>query len=296
MAALDAILDPREDYLNAEFVDETTLWEALKIMFAPGYSEPAIKEGKLIPIRTVAGTDYSHLYTPDSMLDGVTIDDRHYDGQENDGIDVEYLDEDSGEMEVVECRMPSDSGRRVRVVQSIGITNRTRAWRYGMRLRREEYYKPSNFTFTTEMDGLNSEYGDPVALASEIWGGQTGAVIAESGNTITLDFTPELSAASPFPQYFAAFKKPNGRFSGLYSISFGSPLNFITITDSPGIDFAPTVTANPGDNTLVAIGTSDQWAKRAIIRRITPQSEDQVQVLCSEYVAEVLADDDNSPP
>lgn len=287
----------RGDYFDGEFVDETTLWEALKVLFAPGYTEPAMKEGKLTPIRVVNGTNYNHLYTPDIMLnDGLIITDSHYDATDPDGVDVEYLDEDSGEVEVVECRLSGDAGLRPKRIQAIGITNRTRAWRYGMIDRRRMFYKPANYSFTTEMDGLNSEYGDAIGIASDIFTSQTGAVIGHSGNVLTLDFVPEFSSSSPAPIYYAALRNPEGEFSGLFTIVGGSPNNTITITSSPGIDFTPLIGGSPeGDNTLITIGTSDEWGVRAIVRNITPQGEDTVEILAEEYVSNIWSDIDGAP-
>jgi hypothetical protein len=301
MSAMDTLLESRGDEFNAEFVDESTLWEALKIIFSPGYAEPAMKEGKLLPIRTTTGADYRHLYTPDFMTgDGLLIEHNFYEGQEPDGVDVEYLDVDSGEMEIVECRLSGDSGLRPKRIQSNGITNRTRAWRIGMRERRRLFYRPAQYTFSVEMDGLNSEYGDPIGIASDIFSSQTGTVTAATGNNLTLDFTPVFdTTTSPNPVYFAAFKKPTGEMSGLYTVVLGSPNNIITIIDSPGIDFTPVTDASPdsdGENTLVTLGTSDEWGVRAILKKITPSGDDRVDMLAEEYVADVYADDDNSPP
>lgn len=298
LSSLDATLESRGDCFNGEFADETTLWEALKIILAPGYSEPAMKEGKLIPIRTSSGSNYDHLYTQDIMLDrGLTISDTHYDSSEPDGIDVEYLDEDSGEMEIVECRLSGDAGNRVKRIQAVGITNRTRAWRYGMRERRRLFYKPANYSFVTEMDSLNSSYGDAIGIACDIFSSQNGSVTSYSGNTLTLDFTPTFdTTASPAPTYFAALRNRDGEMSGLFTVTQGSPANTITIIDSPGLDFTPIVNGSPaGDNTMISIGTASEWGVRAIVRKITPQGEDSFEVLAEEYVSNVFDDDDNAP-
>jgi hypothetical protein len=301
MSSLDTTLQARQDYFDGEFAEETTIWEALKAVFLPGFTEPAMKEGKLSPVRTIAGSDYSHLYTHDIMKDeGLVIVDEHYDGQDPDGVDVEYLDEDTFQMETVECRLSGDSGARPKKLQLIGVVNRTRAWRIGMRERRRIFYKPANYQFRTEMDGLVSEYGDAIAVSADVFGSQTGSVTAVSGDNITLDFIPEFdTTTSPNPTYYAAFKEQGGEYSGLFQISMGSPNNVITIIDSPGLDFTPVTDSSPdsdGENTLVTIGTSDQWGKRAIIRNVEPQGDEEVNISAEEYVADMYSDDDNSPP
>ena len=169
-----------------------------------------------------------------------------------------------------------------------------------MRQRREIYEKPANYIFNTEMDGLNSEYGDAIGIASDIFSSQSGTVTAYSSGNVTLDFSPTYdTATSPMPTYYAAFKKPGGEFSGLYTITMGSPNNVIVITDSPGLDFTPVTDASPdsdGENTLIALGTASEWGVRAIVRKVAPQGDSGAQIVAQEYVANIYADDDNSPP
>jgi hypothetical protein len=294
--SLDDLLESREDYLDADFQDETTFWEAVKIMLAPGYAEPVLKEGQFLPVRSSDDYSVSHIYMPSFMIgDGLTREDSHYDGQEPDGIDVEYLDEDSGEMEIVECRLSGDSGIRPKRIQAIGITNREKAWRYGMRERRRLRYKPARYTFRTEMDALNSNYGDVVALASEIFSSQVGAVTDESGALLTLDFSPTLGAGT----YYAAFKKPDGRYSGLYEIAATVTPNVIELISPATLDFTPVLDSSPdedGENTAITIGADEEWADLAVIKNIQKTGDFEVEVIAEEFLTEIFADDDNSPP
>lgn len=291
MATLDTLLTSRGDYLDAEFVDETTLWEAIKVMLAPAYSEPTIKEGKLLPIRIASNNDYEHIYTPDVMLgDGLTKKSSFYIGAEPDGVDVEYLSEDTGQIEVVECRLTGDLGIRPKRINAIGITNRTRAWRYGMRERRRDRYKPAQFTFQTELDALNSNYGSYVALASDLLTGQYGEVVAVSGTTVTLDFDPVFGAGT----YYAVFRNPEGEYSGLYLIVDGPSTNQITLQSPSSLDFTP-ITDGSGDPSYMVMGTAAELFQRAIIRAINPQ-DDTVDVVCEEYVEDLFDSDDASPP
>lgn len=294
-SSFETIVDARSDFLNGEFKDETTLWEAMKVMLSPGYAEPALKTGKLLPVRTAQASNYLAPYTPDMMLDdGLERRDKFYDESEPDGIDVEYLDEDTGEMELVECRLSGDGGYNPKRIQAIGITNRTRAWRFGMRERRRLFYKPAILQFKTELDALNSEYGDAIAIASDIIASQTGTVTDVSGSTVTLDFEPNFGAGT----YYAAFKKPDGEFSGLYEISSGVGADEITLTSPSVLDFTPVIDSSPdadGENTLVSLGLSSEWGERAIVRNIQPGGENIVTVTCDEYIAEIYDDDNNSP-
>lgn len=291
MATLDTLLDGRSDYLDMEFVDETTLWEAMKVMFAPGYTEPTIKEGKLFPVRIASTSTYVNLYTPDIMLDGVTRSGTFYEDTDPDGVDVEYIDEDSGEIEVVECRLTGDLGLRPKTIRALGIKNRDRAWRYGMRERRRLFYKPASYAFETELDGLNSNYGQFDAIASDLFASQCGEVVSVSGSDVTLDFEPVFGAGT----HFAAFRNREGEMSGLYTVVAGPSANQITLSSPTTLDFTP-VTDGSMDSTMVTFGASDEWGERVIIRNIEPNGTETCSITAEEYVEAIFADDNNTAP
>jgi hypothetical protein len=286
---LDGLLESREDYLDAEFLDETTLWDAVKIMSAVGYSEPVIKEGVLELIRTVEGTDFTNLYTPDVMLgDGLQVDMSFYGSQEPDGVDIEYFSLETYSNEVYQYRLAGDMGLNPKKIQSIGIGTEEKAFRMAARERRRLRAKPSTYTFTTEMDGLNSNYGDPIAIASDIFGGQYGLVSDVSGSVVTLDFEPEVGAD------VATFRNPEGTKSSTHSITLGPGSNEITLVSPSTPDFTLITDENQQAN-LATIGSSDNYIKRAIVKRLEPTSDNEVQVTAEEYVADIYADDDETP-
>lgn len=290
MATLDTLLNSRTDYFDGEFVDETTLWEALKIIFSPGYTEPTVKEGKLFPVRIASNSDYDHLYTADVMLgDGLVESASLYIGTESDGVDVEYLSEDTQQVEVVECRLTGDLGIRATRINAVGITNRTKAWRYGMRERRRERLKPSRYSFSTEYDALNSNYGSYDAVASDMLSGQCGEVVSVSGSDITLDFEPVISGTT-----YAAFRTPEGGYSGLYTIVAGGSANEITLSSPSSLDFTP-ITDGSGDPSYVSIGSSSEVLQRIIVRSIEPNGE-EVGLVGEEYIEALFDSDDASPP
>lgn len=306
LSTLETTLDSRADYLDIEFKDETTLFEAMKIMLAPAYAEPVVKNGKLVPVRTVqfTGLDtdesrFDRLYTPDFMLDdGLRITHEFINNPEYDGVDVEYLNEDSGENQIVECRLTGDTGLRPKRITAPGITNRVRAWRYGMRERRRMAYKPATLTFTTELDALNSYYGDSIAIASEVLGSQYGTLTAYSedatnGSTVTADFDPEFGSDT----YYAAFKKPTGAYSGLYEIADGTSANQFVLVNPKVLNFTPEDESGAwaGEATTFTIGTADDFAIRGIIRNVA-MSDDQATVTCEEYLDQIYVDDNATPP
>jgi hypothetical protein len=291
LSTLDTLLESRGDELNADFSDETTLWEALKIMLAPGYCEPTVKEGLLTPVRSAATTDYNFLYSPDVMLgNGVERSDTHYNASESQGVIVEYIDATSGNNETINCFLPGDSEAKAKRIQAVGITSRTKAWRYGMRARRREAFKPATITFSTEMDALNSDYGNAEGLVSPLNANQSFFVTDVASEIITLDGAPIFGTGT----YYAVFRKPTGHFSGLYTIAATATDNEIELISPTSLDFTA-ILDDSMEPTICAIGLASELIERIWIRSIDPSGTDTVKVTAEEYIAEIFADDNNAP-
>lgn len=79
-------------------------------------------------------------------------------------MDVEYLSSTTWQIETIECRLPGDLGLRTEKIKVEGISDETRAWRYGMRRRRQQVYQRKRYSFSTELDALNSGYLDYALL------------------------------------------------------------------------------------------------------------------------------------
>lgn len=297
LSVLDTLWFSRGDFLDAEFKDETTLWEALKLILAVGYAEPSIRRGKFYPVRIAQSDDFQQIYTPDIMLDGgVQVDHVHYDNQEPDGVNVEYFSTETGGMEVVNSYAPGDLAVHPSRLSAIGITDPTRAWRYGMRKRNMDRYKPATISFSTEMDALNSNYGDLIAISSEMFAHQYGMIIDydEGTNRATLDFDLDYTDIPELPPFgtkygYLAVRDLEGRYE-TYQIQEPAELNKPTII----LNFTPIFDGSV-DLPMVSFGPPDDFVKLGIVRKITQTSETQVNIACEEYLEEVYQDDDNEP-
>ncbi len=289
---LETLLESRGDSLNADFSDKTTLWEALKIMLIPAYCEPSIKEGFFSPVRFAETDDYNNLYTPDIMLDsGITRTDTHFKASEPKGIIVEYLDPVTSSNETVKCFLPGDHEAKAKRIQMKGVTDKTRAWRLGWRERYRLAFKPATYNFSTATDALNSDYGSPDALVSPLKANQSFFVTDYSSPMLTLDFEPEFEAGQ---QYLAVLRKPNGQFSGVYSIQAGASNNQIELVSPNTLDFQ--IVSDPQmEPTICCIGTADELVQRVFIRNIQPSGTETVKVTAEEYIPEIFQNDDSYP-
>lgn len=290
LEALHTLWNGRTDDFNAVFDNESTLFEVLKRVLAPGYAVPTLDYGQIIPVRDEAKTVWEQQYQPDNMRKpGLKRDITLIDYDEPDGVEVEYFDSSTWKAETVMCLLAGDLGANPLKVKAFGITDKTKAWRYGMRKRRERKYRRTQFTFNTEMDALNSSYMSYVALGDDIPGySQTGRVEAFDSRFVTLDQKAEFGSGT----HYLALRKPDGTLSGPYqALETSNP--YVVQIDSD-IDFTPVFDGRQ-EPPLYQFGDATRWTHAALITDINPSGTDTVSVKATNYDARVYADDDNSP-
>ncbi|WP_444905016.1 host specificity factor TipJ family phage tail protein [Microbulbifer sp. CnH-101-E] len=279
----------RGDSFSAVFDNKTTLFEALKKVLAVGYAEPTLDYGQIIPVRDGPRTAFEHMYQPDNMVGELEGDIKLFDPDEPDGIEVEYFDPQTWKPATVLCTLPGDQGQAPKKVRAFGITDKTKAWRFGMRQRRTQRYRRTRYSFKTEMDGLNSRYLSYCALADDIPGyPQTGRVVAVNGRLITLDTELEWGAGT----HFLALRKPDGTLSGLYTATPTNSANLLEVDSN--LDFTPTLDGSM-EPPLYMFGQAEHWSHPALITDIKPSGTERVSMTAVNYDERVYADDDGSP-
>lgn len=303
--ALNTTLASRSDYFDGEFTEPTTIWEALKIIFKPGYCEPVIKNGKLSAVRNVAGSNFTQMFTPDLMVgDGLQIDHKLNNGSDVDGVEVEYFDTEQNGMTTVECDLGSDAFDRSVRINAIGIVDRDRAWRLGMRERLIASKKPAMYTFATELDALNCDYGDPIAIVSPLFartckvGHLENVIDSQIYTDVDLDFTAS-------GDHYAIFRDKDGQFQGPYLVTAGPTSRRMVLSSPTSLSFDYVTQTSLSlasesywsmEPTMFAVGPASSFYKRAIVRSISQQGETQVQVSAEEYVSSIFANDNGTAP
>ena len=259
-----------------------------------GNAEPTIKNGKLSAVidNSKSGDDFQHLYTPEVMTDGLEISAPFYDNNENDCVEAEFFDLITGTNETV--KFPS-VGVNPRRLQAIGIRDSSNVDKFAARAYQKDRLKPQIFRFTTELDALNSEYGDYIGIASSLFAAQTGEVIDydPATNTVTLSFDPRfeyVSASETTP--LVMLRTPEGRYSGVYGAFQTAEANKLQLTGI--LDFTPLTDDDTEDNTQIVFGfggVGQSFVKGALVREINPAGDTQVEVVAEEYIEEIYEND-----
>lgn len=290
---LNDIWQSRGDFFDESVETTTTVKSLLGDSLAAGFSELTIDRGLIRPVRDEPRTVYEHMYTPQNMLEPMVRSFKALNVDDFDGVDVEYMDETSWQIETVECRLPGDIGRRVEKMKVNGVTNRDRAWRMGMRQRRAQKYRRKTFNFHTEMDAFNSRYLSYCAIADDVPGYGQSAILE---SIAPMGSAHLLVSSEPFDwsaggTHMVAIRKPDGILSGPY---VATRIDDFRLT-IPSIDFTPDTSWEIEPPHLL-FGPVNRWSYPVLISDISPSGNVGADVTATNYDVRVYADDDNEAP
>ncbi|HDS1791537.1 host specificity factor TipJ family phage tail protein [Pseudomonas putida] len=289
---LDAIWRARGDKFDLEVNGQETVLEALNAALMAGFAELTIDRGLIRPVRDEPRSVYEHLYTPQSMVARLVRKFTTVRPDDYDGVDVEYMDEDTWQKETVKCRLPGDQGLKTEKITLRGVINRDRAWRIGMRQRRRYKYQRHGYTFSTELAAMNSRYKSYCAASDDIPGyGQSSLLVdLQEGNDLTL-----LESSEPLPweegaNHVVGLRRPDGTLSGPWPATRVDETR-LTV---PQLDFVPDLSWDIEPPHL-QFGTTTRWSYPILIESITP-NDFTADVEAVNYDVRVYADDDNFAP
>jgi hypothetical protein len=289
---LDALWKARGDKFDMAYTGETTAKEALNNALGAGYAEITIDRGVITAVRDGPRTQLEHMYTPQNFTRDLVREIQLYSPNDFDGVDVTYTDGKSWTEEVIECRLPGSIGRKVEKIVATGVTDRTRAWRMGMRRLRTNLFRRDKYTWSTEMDALNSRYLSYDMVCDDVPGyGQSSLMLGYKVGAGSV----EIESSEPLDwsaggQHMLAVRRPNGTVSGPY---VATRINDYKIS-VPSLDFSPDVSWTIEPPHLL-FGPSNRLSYKVLVTGISPNGASAASVEAIGYNPEVYADDDNSP-
>lgn len=273
-------------------LDETTVQQAIETAFASGMAELALEDGKVRPVRDGLRTIAEQSYSAHNVLEGIRRQFTAHRPDDNDGVEVEFQDEADGwATATVRCMLPGSLGLKLQKVKLPGVTDRTRAWRIGMRRAREQRYQRWNYSFSTELDALNSGYGAFVSLV-----GDQSAILQQitqaPGGMARLHVTEPLRWKAG-DTHVVAFRRPDGSPAGPWLATPGSD-EFELLAPIPQAEW-PAISLRQ-EPPHVYFGPQNAWHWPALVRSVKPGSSDTCAVQAVNYDPRLYDDDDNSPP
>jgi hypothetical protein len=280
----------RGDTFDGVFDNPATAWKAMQQVLSIGFTEPTLDFGKIIPIRDEARAALNYQYQADNILpNSWKMDGSFVDDNEHDGIEVEYYSDATWKPETVLCLLPGDAGENPERVRAFGITNKTQAYRFGMRKRATQKHRRIRHTFSTEMDGLNSRYMSYDGLGIDMPGySQTGRVESVAWRTLQLNQDLEWGLGT----HYIGIRRPDGTLSGPYVCSPDADLDKVVINTD--LDFNPVFNGSH-EPPYFMFGKADEWCIPVLITDIKPTGTDKVKLTAFEYSDRVYAYDDAVP-
>lgn len=295
MVRLHAIWTARGDTLDYVF-DATTVKEALQVAFGAGMGEFTCGDGLVRPVREDVQTTWEQSYSPQNMTGSLRRNISSHSGiTDYDGVDVEYVDGSTWAKETVQCRLPGDVGSKVEKVTLDGVTDRTRAWRIGMRRRRAHFFRRKEYSFSTELDALNSNYLDRVALFGSDPGYGQSALLVDirpgvAGVAVLRSSEPLVWEEGA--QHIVAYRRPDGKMVGPFNAAPGSDEYEVrAAVPAPW----PAITLSQ-ELPHLYFGTADNFTFPALITAVNPRGSFEVSVTAVNYDPRVYASDNQLPP
>lgn len=291
---LGDIWEARGDYYDNVTQQSSTAKEAFVTALRAGFADLTIDRGKLRPARDEPRETFDHMYTPQNMTAPLVREFQAVSPDDFDGVDVEYTDSRTWQVETVECRLPGDLGTRVEKLQIEGVTDRDRAWRIGMRQRRAHKYRRYAHKFSTELDALNSRYLSYAALGDDVPGYNKSSLLEAitpmgAGHLLVSSEPFDWSAGGV---HVVALRKPDGRLSGPYT---ATRVDDRRLTIAEPLDFVPDLSLAIEPPHLL-FGPLARWTYPTLITDISPDGSTGARVAGVNYDVRVYEDDDNSAP
>lgn len=292
MDRLQATWSERGDTFDYAYTDETTAKDAINDAFGVGFAELTFDRGLLRPARDEPRSTFEHMYTPQNFTEQLTRVITSPSADDYTGVDVTYVNSSDWTEATIECRLPGDGDTKVEKVTAKGITSATKAWQFGMRRRRIQYYRRDTYSWSTEMDALNSRYLSYCSVSDDVPGyGQTAMLesYTDLGSSILLESSEPLDWSAG-GAYAIQLRRPDGTVSGPWTPTRVDDYRFTV----DNLDFIPEVdwVIEPPH---IQFGPIDRVSYPVLVSSISPDGMYSASVEAIGYDARVYLDDDNAP-
>ena len=289
---LDSIWKSRGDTFKYIYDSNVVVRDAINTALNVGFSEMTVSQGKIKPVRDEPRDMLNaHMYTPQNMTKTLKTSFSVVTPEESDGIRVTYVDEDTWEEATVLCLLPTDTGFKLDEITIDGVTTRDKAYQLGMRQRCIQAYRRKKYSFSTEMDALNSEYWSTAILGDDIPSyAQSGIMwsIQAQGVNQALIQSSEMFTWKDGASHVVSWRKSNGKIAGPFPCTKVSDFYLLATI---GTEPLPTINGTQEPPHLL-FGTSTEYGYPAIVTKVAPSGRFDIAVEAVNYSANVYAYDD----
>ncbi|WP_288078446.1 host specificity factor TipJ family phage tail protein [Pseudomonas sp.] len=290
LAGLKSLADQwaaRGDECNLIMDQQSTIWEALRVVARTGRAFPFLQGGVLRVYRDAPQALPAAMFSPRTMVkQSLALTYKMPSTETADAVDVEYFDRLVWKWRTVRAQLP-DSIAAVPVKLKLpGITDRAQAWREGMYMAACNRFRRRFVSFSTEMDGLIPSLGDTVVVAHDMpqWG-QSSEAVAFDPATRTLTLADAVTFTTG--THYLSWRGRDGRPVGPFQVAPGAAANVVVLQDWDLLLNGAPDTGYDRERSHVAFGPAAAQYVTAKVLSITPRSQSSVElslVVDSDYV------------
>ncbi|WP_263079202.1 host specificity factor TipJ family phage tail protein [Endozoicomonas sp. Mp262] len=249
-----------------------TLLGALQEIAAAGRGTVLTHNGKFYVVRDMQKLIRRSMYTPFMMPNPPSVERSFPQAGDNDSIIVEFYNQGIWDNDEILCQLPNHPAANPKRITLRSVANREQAYRIGIFECAKMIYRRMQISFTTEMQALNSMFGDKIGVSYWLQGwGQSGEIVAFDGLRATLSSDVELH---PAKQNYISLCRPDGTMAGPYKIEAAGS-NRVLLSEKPDFDI---YTGDMQARTQFQIGTDGAFCKDFIVTSIAPAASGQVSV------------------
>lgn len=263
-------------YYDWIFDQRSTVWEAVKSPCFVNRAIPMLNGSLVSFVRDKPATVPTFFVNPENTKkNSFKLEKKLFDLQENDGLEVEYVDPITWKPEIVLCLLPGQNGNNPKRLKLQGVTDRQRAFDLGMYLWAKQTYEREQISVTTGLEGYIPTYGDLMRVSSDVprWG-QNGFVDAINADIVTLSEKVEFENGAV---HKLALRGKLGQCLGPYTVTEipANPRQVRVVGGLPADEFYFDFQNEPP---YFIFGVSDLVGKVCRVVNMTPQESDGVQL------------------
>ncbi|CTQ53535.1 hypothetical protein LP7551_02059 [Roseibium album] len=279
LMAYDTLWDARGDTFDGIFDTRLTRFDAINTILSAGRASIRFAGDQISMVRDEQRSLPAQVFTDRNIIRGsleVTYDLHQTDSA--DDVIVEYMDSSSWKQEEVRCTIAQSSSEAPARVRMLGLANRDQAWREGIHLAADNYFRREKASFRTELEGRLVMRGDLIRIQSDMpqtWG-KSGVVLAHSGLTVTLDREPETDPANTYIR----FRQKNGEEWGPCKVTWTPGSTLVTLDtadhDAAVVVFgglSPHLIDNGGEAPVYLLGEGVNFTFDAIVIGMVPEGK-----------------------
>ena len=301
LLAINTTLEASSIYFDHVFDSQASIWNRLEIIAVAAGGFPVPIGSKIGMTLDGVKTIPLGIFSKENIVkDSLSISYKLLTDDEHDGIEVEYEEPNSYIKSTVSCLVGTDAGENMQSIKLVGVKDRTRAWRHGMRIREAQKRRRVSAPFETGREGYIPNFNDLIYISHDMFGddSQSGRVSAFSVSganvTVTLDQDLDWTGAGP---HAISFLSGTGDEIGPVTVTIQASLSQVLFAESELGDTAANVfdLSDNQEKPIYIFGTQVEKVRKMRVTQISPSDGEKIRIEAIEDDPDIYSHDGETP-